>query len=123
MLVDLLQQVFKSSLHGSSGIRSFGLHRHLSRRQSQVQRNAGTFTRGDLLYYPLQMDEFRAEDLQSFLQFFDLMLNIFFYGGNFMKTITDVNVHERLGFANEVRATKSFLSRIVHPVQTTETEK
>jgi hypothetical protein len=48
------------------------------------------------------VDELRAEYLQPLLQFFDLMLNVFFYGGDFMKTVTDVNVHERLGLANEV---------------------
>src|SRR5579864_2767334 len=58
------------------------------------------------------MNEFRTEDLESLLQFFDLMLNVFFDGGIFRKTVTDVNIHERLGLANEVRATKCFLSRL-----------
>jgi hypothetical protein len=49
------------------------------------------------------VDEIRTEDLQAFLQFFDLMLDIFFYRGNFMQAVTDVNIHERLGLANEVR--------------------
>jgi hypothetical protein len=44
------------------------------------------------------------------LQFFDLVLDFFFYGGNFMKTITDVYIHERLGLADEVRATKCCLN-------------
>jgi hypothetical protein len=48
------------------------------------------------------VDELGTEDLQSFLQFFDLVLNIFFDGGNLMKTVAEVNVHERLGLANEV---------------------
>jgi hypothetical protein len=48
------------------------------------------------------VDEFGPEDLQAFPQFFDLMLSFFFYGGRFMKTVTDVDVHERLGLANEV---------------------
>src|SRR5579864_5928304 len=58
------------------------------------------------------MNEFRTEDLESLLQFFDLMLNVFFDSGIFRKTVTDVNIHERLGLANEVRATKCFLSRL-----------
>jgi hypothetical protein len=49
------------------------------------------------------VDQFGAKDLQSFLQFFDLMLDVFFYGGNFMKPVTEVNVHLRLGLADEVR--------------------
>jgi hypothetical protein len=49
------------------------------------------------------VDELWAENLQTCLQSFDLMLDIFFYGGNFMKTVADVNVHERLGLADEVR--------------------
>ena len=46
------------------------------------------------------------------------MLNVFFDGGNFVKTVTDVNVHERLGLANEVRnqvLSKDDLTAIVHP--------
>jgi len=60
------------------------------------------------------MNEFRAENLQPLPQFFDVMLNIFFYGGSFMKPITDVDVHEHLKLANEER--KPVLSKaIVHP--------
>jgi hypothetical protein len=29
------------------------------------------------------------------------MLDVFFYGGSFMKTVTDMNVHEHLGYSNE----------------------
>jgi hypothetical protein len=36
------------------------------------------------------------------------MLNIFFNGGKFWKTIADVNVHERLGLANEVAQPSAF---------------
>jgi hypothetical protein len=39
------------------------------------------------------MDQFRAKELQPFPQFFDLMLDVFFYGGSFMKPVTDVDVH------------------------------
>jgi hypothetical protein len=39
------------------------------------------------------VDQFRAEDLQALAQFFDLMLEVFFYGGSFMKAVTDVDVH------------------------------
>jgi hypothetical protein len=45
------------------------------------------------------MDQVRAEHLQPFLQFFDLVLDVFFYGGIFVKPINNVNVHERLGLA------------------------
>jgi hypothetical protein len=72
------------------------------------------------------MNKFRTEDLKPFSQFFDLMLNVFFYGGSFMKAITDVNVHERLGLANEVRnqvlSCNNYLSRIVHPEKKTQAE-
>jgi hypothetical protein len=68
------------------------------------------------------VDELRAENLQSFLQFFDLMLNVFLYGGNFMKAVTNVNIHERLGLALRSRATKCYLSRIVHPVKKMQVE-
>jgi hypothetical protein len=54
------------------------------------------------------VDEFGTENLQTFLQFFDLMLDVFFYGGNLMKTVADVNVHERLGLANEVAQPSAF---------------
>ena len=66
---------------------------HLSRRQAQVERNAGAFARGDLLDHAFQVNEFGPENLQAFSQFFDLMLDVFFYGGSFMKTVTDVDVH------------------------------
>jgi len=53
-------------------------------------------------------------------------LNIFFDGGNFMKTVTDVYIHERLGLADEVRATKCYfqddLSAIVHPLKIKQAE-
>jgi hypothetical protein len=39
------------------------------------------------------MHQFRAEDLQAFPQFFDLMLDVFFYSGSFVKPVTDVDVH------------------------------
>jgi hypothetical protein len=66
--------------------------------------------------------------LQAFLQFFDLILNVFFDRGNFMKTVTDVYIHERLGLADEVRQVLSCwtieqvdLRRIVHPAGTMQT--
>jgi recombinational DNA repair protein (RecF pathway) len=54
------------------------------------------------------MDEFGTEDLQALLQFFDLMLYIFFNGGKSMKTIADVNVHERLGIAKRSAQPSAF---------------
>jgi hypothetical protein len=89
----LLQQVFECALHRSLGRLGFGLHGHLSGRQPQVQRNAGSFAGGDLLHHAFEMDQFRAKDLQAFPQFFDLMLDVFFYGGSFVKPVTDVDVH------------------------------
>jgi hypothetical protein len=62
------------------------------------------------------MDEFRAKYLQTFLQFLDLMLNISFDGGNFMKTVADVNVHSASALLTKC-ATKCFLKPIVHPVE------
>jgi hypothetical protein len=47
------------------------------------------------------MNQVRTEDLQPFLQFVDLVLDVFFYGGSFMKAITNVDVHEHLRLANE----------------------
>ena len=61
------------------------------------------------------MDQLGAEDLQAFSQFFDLMLDVFFYGGSFMKAVTDVNVHEHLKLARRRRANQCFLPKIVHP--------
>jgi hypothetical protein len=43
------------------------------------------------------------------------MLNIFFNGGIFGKTIADVNVHERLGLANEVAQPSAFLRKLYTP--------
>ena len=57
------------------------------------------------------MNEVGAENLQAFLQFFDVMLNIFFAGGSFMKAVTDVDVHEHLELANEER--KPVLSELI----------
>jgi hypothetical protein len=54
------------------------------------------------------MNQLGAEDLQAFSQFFDLMLDIFFYGGSFMKAVTDVNVHEHLKLARRRRANQCF---------------
>ena len=68
------------------------------------------------------MDEFGTENLQTFLQFFDLMLDIFFDGGNFVKTVTEVNVHSASALLTKC-ATKCFLSRIVHPVEKRQAEK
>jgi hypothetical protein len=39
------------------------------------------------------VNEFRPENLQPFSQFFYLMVDVFFYDGSFMKTVTDVDVH------------------------------
>jgi hypothetical protein len=39
------------------------------------------------------MNQFRTEHLQPFPQFFDLMLDVFFYGGSFVEPVTDVDVH------------------------------
>jgi hypothetical protein len=61
------------------------------------------------------MNELRPENLEPLSQFFDLMLNVFFYGGSFMETVTDVNVHEHLKLAK--KRSKPVLSvQIVHPV-------
>jgi hypothetical protein len=62
------------------------------------------------------VDEFGAENLQTLLQSFDLVLDIFFDGGKFVKTITDVNVHSASALLTKC-ATKCFLSRIVHPAK------
>jgi hypothetical protein len=55
------------------------------------------------------MNEFRAENLQAFLQFFNLMLNVFFRGRRLVKTVTDVNVHEHLELAGRSGANQCFL--------------
>src|SRR3984957_15802004 len=57
------------------------------------------------------MNEAWPEGLQAFLQFFNVVLNIFFRGGSFMKTITDVDVHEHLELADEAEQTSAFLDR------------
>ncbi len=111
VLIDLLQQILKRSLHRGCSGRSRSLHCHLTRRQAQVQRNAGALAGRDLLDHALQVDKFGTENLQAFLQFFDLMLDVFFYGGNFMKTVTDVNVHSASALLTKC-ATKCFLSRL-----------
>src|SRR5947209_19809902 len=49
------------------------------------------------------------------------MLNVFLDGGDFMKTVTDVNVHERLGLLTKC-ATKCFLKPIVHQVERRQAE-
>src|SRR5579862_7214632 len=60
------------------------------------------------------MNELRAEHLQPFSQFFDVMLNVFFQGGGFMKAVADMNVHEHLKLADGAR--QPVLSKlIVHP--------
>src|ERR1700678_2745088 len=61
------------------------------------------------------MNELGAKDLQPFLQFSDLMLNVVFDGGSFMKTITQVDVHEHLKLARRRRANQCLLEKIVHP--------
>jgi hypothetical protein len=45
------------------------------------------------------MNQFGAENLKALTQFFDVMLEILLYGGSFMKPVTDVDVHDRLGIA------------------------
>ncbi len=83
--------------------------------QAQVEGDAGAFAGGNLLDHAFQVDQLGTEDLQALSQSFDLMLDVFFYGGSFMKTITDVDVHEHLELANERR--KPVLSTaIVHPL-------
>src|SRR5579864_777484 len=57
------------------------------------------------------MDQFRTKNLQTFLQFFDLMLNFFVYGGNLMKTIADVNVHSASALLRSAQPS-AFLSRL-----------
>ena len=111
MPVHLLQQIFERTLDRGFGSRSFRLHRHLARRQTQVQRNAGAFARQILLDCSLQMHQFGPEDLQAFAQFFNLVLDVFLYGGSLMKTITDMDVHEHLG-VTKLHATKCYLRRL-----------
>jgi hypothetical protein len=48
------------------------------------------------------VDEFRPKHLQAFAQFFDQVLEVFLYGGTFVKPVTDVDIHERLGVPDEV---------------------
>jgi hypothetical protein len=57
------------------------------------------------------MHQFRTEHLQPFPQFFKLMLDVFFYGGSFMKAVTNVDVHEHLGYLNEAAATQCLLRK------------
>jgi hypothetical protein len=69
VFIDLLQQIFECALHRGRGGRGFGLHRHLSRRQAQVQRDAGAFAGGDFLHHAFEMNQFRAENLQALRSF------------------------------------------------------
>jgi hypothetical protein len=41
-----------------------------------------------------------------------LMLDVFFYGGSFMKAVTNVDVHEHLGYLNEAAATQCLLRKL-----------
>jgi hypothetical protein len=52
--------------------------------------------------------------MQALTQFFDVVLDIFLYGGSLRKTIAYMNVHEHLGQANEVAQPSAF-KPIVHP--------
>src|SRR5579872_1978669 len=103
VLADLTEKIFEPGLHSGLCRGSRYLHRHLSRWQAQIQRNANALASRKLLYNSSEVNQIGPEDLQPFLQFFNLMLDVFLNGGNFRKTITDVNVHERLGLAYEVR--------------------
>jgi len=76
--------------------------------QPEIQGNNCALAGGDFFHHAFEVDKIGTKDLQTLLQFFDLMLNVFFYGGKFWKTITDMNVHERLGLANEVAQPSAF---------------
>jgi hypothetical protein len=93
VFIDLLQQIFECDFNCGCGGWGFGLDGHLSRGQAQVERDAYAFARRNLFDHTFEVDEFGAKDLQAFSQFFDLMLEVFLYGGSFMKAVTDVNVH------------------------------
>jgi hypothetical protein len=60
------------------------------------------------------VNKFRAKNLQPFTQLFNLKLNFFFDGGSFMKTVTDMDVHEHLKLADEGRKPVLYVP-IVHP--------
>jgi hypothetical protein len=50
-------------------------------------------SRGNLLDHALEVNQFGTENLQAFPQFFDLMLDVFFYSGSLMKPVADMDVH------------------------------
>ena len=122
MLIDLLQQILKCTLHGSRRVGAEVCTAICPEGNRKFSDTLVPSRRRCFFHHSLEVDEFGTEHLQTFLQFFDLVLNIFFDGGNFMKTVTDVNVHERLGLANEVAQPSAFLSAIVHPVEKRQAE-
>lgn len=94
--VELLHQFVEGALDGGSWACSLFLDSQLSGWQAQVQGNASSLARRALIEKRLQMDEFWAEDLESFPEFFDLVGDFFFEVGSLRNFIADVNVHENL---------------------------
>jgi hypothetical protein len=68
------------------------------------------------------VDQFGPKHLQPFLQSFNLVLDVFFDGGNLMQPVTEVNIHSASAlltkFAQPSAVLHCLLSRIVHPHQT-----
>jgi len=75
------------------------LRRHLSGRQAQIQRGAGTVIIS-LFNDCVEMYQVWFEDLQPALKLLELMLKFVLYLGGFACFVTDVNVHVCLGWEN-----------------------
>ena len=108
MFVHLLQQVFKGRLYRTGGSRS-AFCTAICPEGKRRLRDTLVPSRGDTSStIPFRWTQSGRNTCRRFSQLFDLMLNIFFNGGIFGKTIADVNVHERLGLANEVAQPSAF---------------
>ena len=95
MFADLLHQVVKCSFHGRRGAAGRFLHRHLPGGQAQVERDRSSLARRILFHNALQMHQFRAEHLQPFAKFLDLVVDVFFDVGSFAGSIAYVDIHLR----------------------------
>jgi len=91
----LLHEFVKGSLDGGGWALRFRLGSQLTGGQAQIQGYQSTLASRIFVDNRFQMHQFGPEDVETLLNFLDLVVDFFFDVGSFMDLVTNVNVHFR----------------------------
>jgi hypothetical protein len=67
----------------------------LSGGQTQIEAKREPFRHRVAIERSLQMHQFGTKGVKPFSQLFDLVIDFFFYGGGFVSSVADMDIHQK----------------------------